>query len=252
MKKTLILILVLLPTLLYAEYENEYSVVYDSVKYYMATDKSTYTLGDSVHMCYSVTNYKSSPILLTFPSTQEFDFYVVRDTTGVWLWSWGKLFFYIVILVDLDPEESFEAVYSWNMTNNYGNQIIYGDYEVTGFLASYNNLPLSVDIEYLPAGTDEPSMPTENPTIVSSPNPFTSSTNISFSIPHNSNVNISVYNLKGQKVKSLTNDRYGKGNYTLLWNARDQNGEQVSPGVYFYKLATDGELVEVKKCLILR
>jgi len=252
MKIFVIIIIVFLPLFLYAEYENDNSIIIDSVKYYMATDKLTYLPGDSVHMCYRVTNYKSSTVVLAFPSTQEFDFYVTQDTIGIWMWSWGKPFFYIVWFLNLYPEDSFEATCSWNMTNYYGNPIPDGDYEVTGFLASYNNLPLSVDIEYLPAGTDEPSMPTENPTIVSSPNPFTSSTNISFSIPHNSNVNISVYNLKGQKVKSLTNDRYGKGNYTLLWNARDQNGEQVSPGVYFYKLATDGELVEVKKCLILR
>ncbi len=252
MKKVIFIILIVLPVLLHADYDNEYSVVYDSVKYYMATDKCTYIPGDSVHMCYSVTNYKSSPILLTFPSTQEFDFYVVRDTIGIWLWSWGKPFFCIVILVDLDPEESFEAVYSWNMTNNYGNQILYGDYEVTGFLATYNNLPLSVDIEYAPTGTNEPSIQTDNSNIVSSPNPFTSSTNIFFSVSDNGTVDFSIYNLKGQKITTITHQKYAKGEYTIFWDGRDENGEKVSPGVYFYKMECDGEIVAVEKCVIIR
>ncbi len=251
MKKTLILILVLIPILLHAEYENEYSVVIDSVKYYMATDKFTYVPGDSVDMCYRVTNYKSSPILLYFPSTQEFDFYVMRDTIGVWLWSWGLAFYTIPFDRYLNYEESFEATYSWNMTNYYGNLIAYGDYEVTGYLSTYNNLPLSVDIEYIPAGTDDPTMSSENLTLISTPNPFKSSTNISFSISKNQHVMMDLYNLKGQKIKTLTNEKYSKGEHTVSWNGCDENGTKVSPGVYFFKLECDGEVAIVKKCMVL-
>jgi len=40
--------------------------------------------------------------------------------------------------------------------------------------------------------------------------------------------------------------------YSVVWNGCDDAGTSVCPGVYFYKLAIDGELVEVKKCIILR
>ena len=84
------------------------------------------------------------------------------------------------------------------------------------------------------------------------PNPSNPSTKISFSILQNSDVTLTVYNLKGQKVKTLTDDRYTKGDYSVVWDGCDDSGKTVSPSVYFYKLATNGELVAVKKCIILR
>ncbi|MBC8527111.1 MAG: T9SS type A sorting domain-containing protein, partial [Candidatus Cloacimonetes bacterium] len=140
----------------------------------------------------------------------------------------------------------------WEMTDNYGNPISEGYYEVTGFLASYDNIPVTVNIEYLPADVDNPAMIPSEPMLLSSPNPFKSSTTISFSIHNNSVVELTVYNLKGQKVKTLTEDRYAKGDYSVVWDGCDDSGKPVSPGVYFYKLAIDGELVAVKKCIILR
>jgi len=63
---------------------------------------------------------------------------------------------------------------------------------------------------------------------------------------------ITVYNLKGQKVKTLTHQKYTKGDHTVSWDGQDENGIQVGPGVYFYKLALDGEVADAKKCVILK
>jgi flagellar hook assembly protein FlgD len=54
------------------------------------------------------------------------------------------------------------------------------------------------------------------------PNPFNPSTNISFSIPSPANVKLTVYNVKGQKVKELINDTMDMGIHTVQWDGTDQ------------------------------
>jgi len=84
------------------------------------------------------------------------------------------------------------------------------------------------------------------------PNPFNPTTTISFSIPNESIVELSIFNLKGQKIKTLVNKKLDIGEHSLLWNGVDESEESVSSGVYFYKLAVDGKTRAVKKCLMLK
>ena len=84
------------------------------------------------------------------------------------------------------------------------------------------------------------------------PNPFNPTTTISFSIPEESNAELSVYNIKGQKVKILANNEFNKGNHSVVWNGNDYTGKPVSSGIYFYKLNVNGKLKAVKKCLLLK
>jgi len=84
------------------------------------------------------------------------------------------------------------------------------------------------------------------------PNPFNPETTMSFSIPSESNVNLSVYNIKGQKVATLANDTFEKGKHELIWSGKDSNNNSVATGVYFYKLDVNGKTQAVKKCLMLK
>jgi len=105
-------------------------------------------------------------------------------------------------------------------------------------------------IEY---GIDEPDINSQLSTLEKNyPNPSQQQITISFSIPHNGEVTLTVYNLKGQKVQTLTHQRYTKGDHTISWNGQDENGMKVVSGVYFYKLTLDGEVADVKKCIILK
>ncbi len=74
------------------------------------------------------------------------------------------------------------------------------------------------------------------------PNPFNPKTTISFSIPENGNVGLSIYNIKGQKVKTLLNDNLEKGIHDVAWNSRDSSGKSVASGVYFYKFTVNGKI----------
>ncbi len=84
------------------------------------------------------------------------------------------------------------------------------------------------------------------------PNPFNPLTTISFTIPIAAEVKLNIYNIKGQKVKTLTNEKYSKGKYNLTWNGLSDKNEAVSSGVYFYKLNINGKTEDVKKCLLLK
>ncbi len=84
------------------------------------------------------------------------------------------------------------------------------------------------------------------------PNPFNPETSISFSLPSAGKVNLAVYNTKGQKVKTMTDDVYEKGLHSVIWNGKDETGNAVSSGVYFYRLNLDGKTVKTNKCLLLK
>jgi len=70
------------------------------------------------------------------------------------------------------------------------------------------------------------------------PNPFTSKTVIGFVLPEESDVRIDVYNVGGQRIKTLLNRRLKAGHHTVLWDGRDISGNLVPPGVYFYRIET--------------
>jgi hypothetical protein len=84
------------------------------------------------------------------------------------------------------------------------------------------------------------------------PNPFNPETNIAFSISEASQVTIEIYNLRGEKVKTLVHEVLPAGEHSIIWNGRDSNGDRVSSGIYFYKLSVNGKTEAVKKCLLLK
>lgn len=83
------------------------------------------------------------------------------------------------------------------------------------------------------------------------PNPFNPSTLISFDLPSPSSVNLEVYNLLGQSVATLVHEEMRAGTHTVLWNAHDATGRELSSGIYFYKLIA-GNFVETKKMVYLK
>lgn len=84
------------------------------------------------------------------------------------------------------------------------------------------------------------------------PNPFNPSTTIKFSIQNDSNVKLLIYNMKGQKIKTLANNEFIKGGHSVIWNGDNDFGKSVSSGIYLYKLIVNGKIEAVKKCLLLK
>ena len=84
------------------------------------------------------------------------------------------------------------------------------------------------------------------------PNPFNPSTRIYFYLHEDtSDIELNVYNAKGQKVRTLLDDKFmEKGNHSVYWNGKNNSNQQVSSGVYFYQLKTDVIMLKSKALLL--
>jgi len=83
------------------------------------------------------------------------------------------------------------------------------------------------------------------------PNPFNPSTTISFEVGREGFVALDVYNVRGQKVRSLVSGVYEVGVHKVVWNGCADDGREVSSGVYFYRMVSGG-FVGVRKMVLLK
>ncbi len=70
------------------------------------------------------------------------------------------------------------------------------------------------------------------------PNPFNPITIIPFTLPERQQVELQIFNLLGQKVRTLTNKVWDTGRHQIIWDGRDDHGNRVSSGIYFYRMKT--------------
>ncbi|MCB9088748.1 MAG: tandem-95 repeat protein [Calditrichae bacterium] len=83
------------------------------------------------------------------------------------------------------------------------------------------------------------------------PNPFNPETIIKFQLPAAGRVTLAVYNILGQKVRTLVNERREAGFYEAVWNGRDERGGQLASGIYIYHLRA-GSYQQVRKMIFLK
>ena len=75
------------------------------------------------------------------------------------------------------------------------------------------------------------------------PNPFNPQTTIRFTVPSTAQAELAVYNVCGQKVRTLFDGVAGAGENSVVWDGADDSGSLVASGVYFYRLTTDEETI---------
>ena len=170
-----------------------------------------------------------------------------------------------------EPEFCNATLINYNI---YVNDEIYETVDANVLELTIINAPLNANNESVfyatavyenPTGESEPSnsvtciamVSAQNNTIPiynfsNFPNPFNPETSISFSLIESAvNTEISVYNSKGQKIKTLVNEMLPVGNHSVIWNGNDDSGEPVSSGIYFYKLEA-GDFNQTRKMLLLK
>jgi len=106
---------------------------------------------------------------------------------------------------------------------------------------------------------DENKVHPQTISMINYPNPFylngasrNSSTMIKYTIPRKGKTELKIYNIKGQKVKTLVNKVQENGKYEIPWFGKDEFGKNVGSGVYFYRLEVDNKKTLVRKMLLLR
>lgn len=83
------------------------------------------------------------------------------------------------------------------------------------------------------------------------PNPFNPETTISYTLREVGHVTIDIFNVKGQKVKSLVNENKNQGKHTLVWNGRDDKDRSLASGIYLYKMK-NGKFSSTKKMILMK
>jgi len=83
------------------------------------------------------------------------------------------------------------------------------------------------------------------------PNPFNPTTTIEYSVPSRTDVTIEIFNVLGQRVRTLVNEEKTAGSYRVEWNGRSDDGRSLSSGVYLYRFET-GDFIDTKKMLLLK
>jgi len=99
--------------------------------------------------------------------------------------------------------------------------------------------------------SDETLTPIKSQLLSNYPNPFNPTTTIVFEMAGEGQVSIDVFNIKGQKIRTLVNGVRGAGNHTVVWDGNDAGGRAMSSGVYFYRM-TSGGYAKTRKMLMLK
>ena len=118
---------------------------------------------------------------------------------------------------------------------------------------NFNFCIQGIAISTNPSGSDNDVVPLSvNVLNENYPNPFNPTTTISYNLAENSNVELSIYNLKGQKVCTLVNTIQESGYYEIVWNGMDDAGKNVSSGIYLFKLNAGSHYTSIKKMILLK
>jgi hypothetical protein len=116
----------------------------------------------------------------------------------------------------------------------FGNGIMVGEMNSTTDIKPTNRISLSIGFR-----------------LDAYPNPFNPVVHIDFNVPKEGNIKIRVFNIQGQHIKTLVNEHYVKGSYSVSWDGTNQWSKKVSSGVYICQLLLDDQFRKAIR-LILR
>ncbi len=173
----------------------------------------------------------------------EVDLEVTNIITGIVEYSASPVSFILApgevqsVIVTFNPEE--EQLYE-DILIIESNDVINSQYEVSLSGTGYE-----------PTGSDD-QIPLVTKVNQNYPNPFNPETTIAFSIADNAQkAKLEIFNIKGQKVKTLVNEILEVGRYNVIWTGIDNSGRKVASGVYFYKFDTNN-YHKINKMLLIK
>jgi hypothetical protein len=153
---------------------------------------------------------------------------------------------------------------NWGAWDHDGRKVCQGTY---GDIASYSSGVVyagqTLDINYYGLYFDhrywtdvedevaEEKVPGESSLFDNYPNPFNPETRISYSIVHPCYVRLAIFNVLGQRIRILVDQDQPTGSKQVVWDGKDENGNEVASGIYFYKLEA-GEFNQTKKMVLIR
>ena len=98
---------------------------------------------------------------------------------------------------------------------------------------------------------DETILPRDVALYQNYPNPFNPNTRIRFALPEKTHASLEIFDLLGRKVTVLAEGEFAAGNHEVIWEGRNDQGDAVTSGIYFYRLVAGGKSVS-RKMVILK
>ncbi|MDP8204631.1 MAG: FlgD immunoglobulin-like domain containing protein, partial [Candidatus Tenebribacter mawsonii] len=123
-------------------------------------------------------------------------------------------------------------------------------YYITGMYGQFESIA-SNEVSVELTESDDPQIPIHTKLIGNYPNPFNPETKIEFSLLEARDVDLVIYNIKGEKIKKLVDGKMAAGFHSAVWNGEDDFGKKVASGIYLYRFKTD-EIDQTKKMMLIK
>lgn len=170
----------------------------------------------------------------------EIKYSVIHDTGSTLLYFGEDTFCGIIDPTQIDQIVQNDKILYVLFSNQYQYEdLIFGDYYIQKM--DFSDYTISNDNDII-----KPVL-----TSIAYPNPFNPTVNISYNLPNDSSVSLEIFNLKGQKIKTILTENQKAGNHQTIWQGKDENEKRVSSGIYFYKLKTDLN-EKIKKIMLMK
>ncbi|MDP8202240.1 MAG: FlgD immunoglobulin-like domain containing protein [Candidatus Tenebribacter burtonii] len=124
------------------------------------------------------------------------------------------------------------------------------EYDLDGNLRIYEDIIDMGCYEWQGTGTTDDFILIAGSKLSNYPNPFNPTTTIKFELAESGKIDLSIYNIKGQKVKTLINTFTKRGQLEINWNGKDNHGKSVASGQYVVKLQHNGKETATKIMLL--
>ena len=158
-----------------------------------------------------------------------------------------------ILAFDTDQREngeiSFQFYYGDRTYQKKKDYYVYHEYSDNFSAGNFSLNPYEQVIVTFDAETSEMPVP-QKLSIGNYPNPFNPTTQIKYSLPKDTNVKLEIYNIKGQKITTLVDEKKEAGYHAIDWSSTDETGKSVSSGMYFYRLTTDDKVLNKKMMLL--
>ncbi len=217
------------------------SPLFCQIDFYIETDESNYSLNQDVFITFYLHNTSNDTVTVIYPESPPFNYYIDDVFFDI-----GAFQVHFEIL--LPPDST--------LSSNHIHQdfLDAGVHTIVGVFLNYPNDWLTNPVTILVEDTHLDNIYWHDTRFQLSayPNPFHSSTTISFSTTNShENALIEIYNIKGQRIREIGVRNEEIGMNRIVWDGRDNSGKSVSSGIYFYQLQIDKKQVATKKCLLL-
>ncbi len=219
------------------------------IDFYIETDETCYSFGQDIYLTFNLHNTTSDTVIVTFLSSFPFDYYIDDELFIIGSYA-------VVFDVAIPPYSTFSEYYIHTDNVSVGDHILIGEF-------NYNWVsdPVSITIESVGVENIQYSPAAAGFNLQNFPNPFNPTTTISFNLTtehternpaFDGNTEIIIYNIKGQKVKTLIDEKLDAGYHSVIWDGKDDKGKPVCSGIYLYKLNVNNKTELIRKCLLLK